>query len=68
MTELKLQSAKLMVMSSTLGLCVEKKKTDNSWCWIVHEDMTDEKFDVIGDHFAGGVKWRYQQYRGKFCT
>ena len=25
------------------------------------EDRTDEKYDVFGDHWAGGVKWRYRQ-------
>ena len=30
--------------------------------------MTDEKYDVFGDHLAGGVKWRYRQDRGQFYT
>ena len=25
------------------------------------EDRTDEKYDVFGDHLAGGVNWRYRQ-------
>lgn len=44
-----------------------KKKIGNSWYFIVVEDMTDEKYDVFGNHLAGGVKWRYGQHRGQLC-
>ena len=68
MTGLTLHSAKLVAMSSIQELCVGKKKMGNSCYLIVDEDVTDETYEVFGDHLAGGVKWRYRQDRGQFWT
>ena len=35
---------------------MDKRKIGNSWYLIVVEDMTDEKYDVFGNHLSGGVK------------
>lgn len=68
MTGLRVHSTKLVVMSSIQELGVEKRKIGNSLYWIVVKDMTDQKYDLIGDHLAGGVKWRYRQEHEQFCT
>ena len=56
MTGLRMHNAKLVVKSSIEELRVEKRKIGNSWCWIVVKDTTDQKYDLIGDHLAQGVK------------
>ena len=56
MTGLRMHNAKLVVKSSIEELCVEKRKIGNCWYWIVVKDTTDRKYDLIGDHLAGGVK------------
>ena len=66
MTRLRLHSAQLVAMISIQELCLGKRKICNSWYWVVVEEMTDQKYDVLGDHLAGGVKWRYRQDRGQF--
>ena len=63
MTGLRLHSAKLVAMISIQELCLGKRKIGNSWYWVAVEDMTDQKYDVLGDHLGGGVKWRYRQDR-----
>ena len=66
MTGLRLHSAKLVAVISIQELCPGKRKIGNSWYWVVVEDMTDQKYDVLGDHLAGRVEWRYRQDRGQF--
>ena len=56
MTGLRMHNAKLVVKSSIEELCVEKRKIGNSWCWIVVKDTTGQKYELIGDHLARGVK------------
>ena len=56
MTGLRMHNAKLVVKSSIEELCVEKRKIGNSWYWIVVKDTTDQKYDLIGNHLARGVK------------
>ena len=56
MTGLRMHNAKLVVKSSIEELCVEKRKIGNCWYWIVVKDTTDQKYGLIGDHLAGGVK------------
>ena len=56
MTGLRMHNAKLVVKSSTEELCVEKRKIGNSWYWIVVKDTTYQKYDLICDHLARGVK------------
>ena len=63
MTGLRLHSAKLVAMISIQELCLGKRKIGNSWYWVAVEDMTDQRYDVLGDHLGGGVKWRYRQDR-----
>ena len=56
MTGLRMHNAKLVVKSSIEELCVEKRKISNSWYWIVVKDTTDQKYDLIGNRLARGVK------------